>query len=194
MKVYTANIVSIDSTKMRAYSCQDGLYRLTHYNDGLETTFDPQVDCIYSSLEKAIENIKKSIGEDPEILDYIAFIQEKELDNPLHFKSYVLNILQDKVYEIEDFSEYNHEDLNYKKGDWVLFYMNQKVEVGLISAEAKGLEPYLITYESNFPNDCSPHDHTIEPMIIKTISEKEAEDILPRKYFKNIKLRDSVRK
>ena len=77
----------------------------------------------------------------------------------------------------------------YKKGDFVLFLGGDRLECGKIDAVAQDDEPYLIIHEDTNVRDCSPHDHPSELFIIKKISEEEAEEFLPRKFFYSIQQR-----
>lgn len=162
-----------------------------------ERGFEPKnidSDTVFSSKDKALQDAKNKIQEDEEIA-YFIIIEEMLLDKELEdSKITVINLINNKEYQFSWVNEYEHQDSLYKQGDWVYFYSNQKLQIGLISYEAEGEEPYLITTENNELNDGHTHDHVSEVWIIKKMDKKEVEKILPYKFMSNIEVRHKLYK
>lgn len=157
----------------------------------------------FSTLEKAETYLKKELlefnTEDPDRIlkptkakALRGKIEEISLDKTSTDEfEFVLHLYDEKGNYLGLF-DYDKETPNpkYKDQDWVLFLRSgYLLTCGQIAATAEGSEPYLIIYEDTNVKDCSPHDHTNELMIIEKITEAEAKNFLPSKYFELIKLR-----
>lgn len=169
---------------------------IAHYPYG-ERGFEPRdtdSENVFSSKEKAIENAKKRILNEEIGNSHLIVIESLGLDVEENDESFesditIINLHNNKEYNFSWFNEYEHNDLLYKKGDWVYFYSNQRLQIGLISAEAEGEEPYLIISENNCLSDGHTHEHVSEMWIIKKMDKKEVEKILPYKFLSNIEVR-----
>ena len=142
-------------------------------------------DIYFSSMEKALEFLRTEIEElDDEHIAQITIreipVDSEDSDFTLHFYDSKLNYLgvfnHDKTYK----------KAKYKKGSWILFHYNGSIQCGYIAEECENQEPYLVIFEDSNLSDCSPHAHMDELMVVQVISEKEASNLLPRKYFENI--------
>lgn len=174
---------------------------IAHYPYG-ERGFEPRTiesDNVFSTKEKAIQSAKNKIKKDELENCHLMIINSLglDIDEDNEEEGYesnitIINLHNNKEYNFSWSNDYEHQDLLYKKGDWVYFYSNQRLQIGLISAEAEGEEPYLITSENNCLSDGYTHDHISEMWIIKKMDKKEVEKILPYKFLSNIEVRSKL--
>jgi len=158
---------------------------LAALKNGDSAEYSESRDIYFSSMEKAVDFLRNEIEElDDEHVANIT-VQEVPVDNEdgdykLHFYDSRLNYLG--IFRHDK----NYGKPKYKKGTWILFAYNGSIRCGYIAEECEKSEPYLVVYEDNNINDCSPHAHLDELFIVSSMSEKEAKELLPRKYFENI--------
>lgn len=191
MKVYNYTIYFDDTEENKRKYTKDYITKYPYGKRGITPYIEESNTC-FSSEEKAIEFAKKRIEEDDlkEEKAVLLFINEEEVDNNDHDSNMkVINLLNNQEYVFSWVKEYDHQDCLYKKGDWVYFLSNRKLQIGLIQYEAEGEEPYLITTENTSLSDCSTHDHVSESYIIRKMEEKDVKQILPNKFFSLIKQR-----
>ena len=160
-----------------------------------ERGFEPkdiESETVFSSKEKAIQHAKIKIKEE-EIIGQLLMIESIILDKDnSNSKITIINLLNEKEYQFSWVDEYRLKKALYKKGDWIYFYSNQRLQIGLISAEAEGEEPYIITTENNCLSDGHTHDHVGEMWIIKKLDYEEVKEILPYKFLSNIEVRHQL--
>lgn len=146
----------------------------------------------FSSKKKALEEAKKRIKKmDKEYEVVRVEISEFKVDK-LDFG--VLNSYDKKLKHIgssidEDEENKNEKKSKYKSGQWVFVISGPRLECGIMAVAPDRGEAGYVIYESLELNDCSPHEHCYERNIFKSITEKEAQKLLCRKHFANIKLR-----
>ena len=189
MKVYSYSIIGFDNEKMY----KEVVDYIAHYPYGERgfPNIGTESETIYSSKEKALDAAKQEVASGAEDYFYpFIMISEGELDNKeSETKRTLYNLVNNKSYDFTWFHEYNHEENIYEEGDWVMFYQNQYFQIGRIAALAEGDEPYYLVTENNCLSDGYTHEHIPETWIVKKIEDKEAEKILPYKYFSNINIR-----
>ena len=162
---------------------------LKNMKEGKEVEISSSTEQYFSTKEKALSHLKEEIAEmeenDEESWLLRAVIKEipvdnKEAETELHFYDKKLNYLGKFDWERVTTNP------KFNKGEWVLFINSGSLTCGLIDAPADTNGPAYIIYEDSNLKDCSPHAHCDELSILEKISQEQAKNLLPRKYFEGI--------